>query len=114
MQINYNKYYACIADPFNATFNEGLRGAKGGPCSLLPNKISPCSLKVFSRFWCSLKYVFVPMFRKVNGHVPLFPETPGVAQGMDSLTFVKLKKYTDWYNKLGTLFLKQQPVDLLA
>ena len=72
--------------------------SQGGPYSLVPNKIFlmfPCSLKVFLRLWCSLfpkicfcsrvpSFIFVlfPCPQKVNGHVPLFPETPGGASGL--------------------------------
>ena len=69
-------------------------GGGVSPCSVVPNKIvlvSPCSLKVFLRFWrfmfpkicfCSrvpsLIFLLFPCSEKVNGHVPLFPGTPGV------------------------------------
>ena len=57
-------------------------GGGGGPCSLVLWKyFFNCGIP------CSLKYAFVPVFRfifllfncslNVNGHVPLFPKTPG-------------------------------------
>ena len=84
--------------------NEGLPGVargegRGCPYSLVPNKIVLVFLCSCVRFWCSLfpkicfcsgvpSFIFFlfPYSPKVNGHVPMFPKTPGRPSIIEMLT----------------------------
>ena len=94
--IQSSLYTPCVADEGRETKTSV---SPGGPYDLVSHKMSlvfPCSLKVFVRFWCSLLpklcfcsrvpsviFLLFSCSQKVNGHVPLFPETPGEASNLE-------------------------------